>query len=117
VITYETIRIDRGQGRLIRLGDYNLNQEVYEAVAAFGSASHEPSQSTGAGKYRLPGLGVQVAEPAYGIAGVDDLAEVEGITAGGSYSQVLADLRAHQAEHPKEKGRLQVVGLHERVTT
>ncbi len=114
---YETILIDHREDRLIRLGSYSLSQEVFQAAAFFGSAGQAPSKTTGAGKYRASGLGIRIAEPVYGIAGVDDLAAAEGVAATGSYSQALAALRAHQAEAPDTAGRLQVVGLHERVTT
>jgi hypothetical protein len=115
-LTYETILIDYREDRIIRLDSYTLSQDVFEAAAAFGSAGQAPGHTTGAGKYRVPGMGIRVAEPIYGVVGVDDLVAAEGVTVTGSYSQALAAARAYQAEHPEEIGRLQVVGLHERVT-
>jgi hypothetical protein len=115
-VTYETILIDHKQDRLVRLENYFLSQEVFVAAASFGSAGQAPGLAVGAGKYRAAGLGIQISEPAYTVATVDDLTGVEGITVMGSYAQVLAALRAHQAQNGEDARHLQVVGLHEQVT-
>jgi hypothetical protein len=115
VLTYETILIDRQAGRLIRLADYPLTAEVFAAAAEFGSAGQSPTSTTGTGKHRAPGLGIEVSAPSFVVAGVDDLVAVEGFA--GTYAQALAALRARLETHPGDLGRLQVVGLHEGLTT
>jgi len=114
-LTYETILIDRGQDRLVRLDRYILVRDVFEAAAAFGAAGGAPTRTAGPGKYRVPRLGIRVTEPSYGVAGVDDLAATEEVGATGSFFQVLAALSAHEERHPDAAVRLQVVGVHERV--
>jgi hypothetical protein len=89
---------------------------VLEAVAVFGAAGDAPGRTGGPGKYRVESLGIRVAEPAWSVAGVDDLEPPEGDTVTGTYTEALAALRRRQAERPAETGRLQVVGVHERVT-
>jgi hypothetical protein len=88
---------------------------VLEAVATFGAAGQTPGQTGGAGKYRGPGLGIRVAETKWSVTGVDDLEPPDGTTVSGTYTEALEALRARQAERPIETGRLQVVGVHERV--
>lgn len=114
-LQYETILIDRGQDILVRVGLYDLSAVVLEAIATLGAAGQTPGQTGGAGKYRVPGLGIRVAETEWSVAGVDDLESPEGTTATGTYTEALEALRAIQAERPIEAGRLQVVGVHERV--
>jgi hypothetical protein len=115
-LTYETILIDKGNDRVRRLPRYDLSQVVLEAVAVFGAAGDAPGRTGGPGKYRVESLGIRVAEPAWSVAGVDDLEPPEGDTVTGTYTEALAALRRRQAERPAETGRLQVVGVHERVT-
>jgi hypothetical protein len=112
---YETILIDRGQDTVVRVGSYDLRAVVLEAVATFGAAGQTPGQTGGAGKYRGPGLGIRVAETKWSVTGVDDLEPPDGTTVSGTYTEALEALRARQAERPIETGRLQVVGVHERV--
>jgi hypothetical protein len=61
-------------------------------------------------------LGISVAEQSWSVAGIDDLEAPEGDTSTGTYTEVLAALRRRQSERPAEVRRLQIVGLHERVT-
>jgi hypothetical protein len=116
-LTYETILIDRGNDRVRRLPRYDLSQVVLEAVAVFGAAGEAPGQTGGPGKYRAPSLGIRVTEQAWSVAGVDDLEPPEGDTPTGTFTEVLAVLRRRQAERPAERRRLQIVGVHERVTS
>lgn len=110
-LTYETIKIDKGQDRFVVLPDYTLNQEVFEAVAAFGAAAEAPTETTGPTKYRGRTLGIKLSEPEYVVAGLDDLVAVEG--SRGTYTQAVAALRAQEAAAPGLTGRLQVVGANE----
>jgi hypothetical protein len=112
---YETILIDRGQDTVERFGLYDLSALVLEAVATFGAAGQTSGQTGGAGKYRVSGLGIGVSEAEWSVTGVDDLEPPDGTTFSGTYTEALEALRARQAERPTETGRLQVVGVHERV--
>jgi hypothetical protein len=89
---------------------------VLEAVAVFGASGEAPGRTGGPGKYRVPSVGIRVAEQAWSVAGVDDLEAPEGDTVTGTYTEVLGALRRRQAERPTETRRFQIVGLHERVT-
>jgi hypothetical protein len=115
-LTYETILIDKGNDRVRRLPRYDLSQIVLEAVAVFGASGEAPGQNGGPGKYRVASLGISVAEQSWSVAGIDDLEAPEGDTSTGTYTEVLAALRRRQSERPAEVRRLQIVGLHERVT-
>jgi len=112
---YETILIDRGQDTVERFGLYDLSPAVLEAVATFGAAGQTSGQTGGAAKYRVSGLGIRVSAPEWSVTGVDDLEPPGGTTFRGTYSEALEALRTRQAERPTETGRLQVVGVHERV--
>lgn len=114
-MTYETILIDRGRDTVERIGLYDLSAFVLEAVATFGAAGQASGQTGGAGKYRVSGLGIRVAKAEWSVTGVDDLEPPDGTTFSGTYTEALEALRARQAEHKTETGRLQVVGVHERV--
>jgi hypothetical protein len=116
-LTYETILIDKGNDRVRRLPRYDLSQVVLEAVAVFGATGDAPGRAGGPGKYRVESLGIRVAEQAWSVAGIDDLAEPEGDTVTGTYTEVLAALRRRRAERPAEARRLQIVGVHERVSS
>jgi hypothetical protein len=115
-LTYETILIDRGNDRVRRLPRYDLSQVVLEAVAVFGASGEAAGQSGGPGKYRVESLGIRVAEPAWSVAGIDDLEPPEDDSPAGTYTEVLAALRRRRAERPAETRGLQIVGVHERVT-
>lgn len=114
-LQYETILIDHGQDTVVRLGLYDLSAVVLEATATFGAAGQTPNQTGGPGKYRVPGLGIRIAGAEWSVAGVDDLEPPDGTTFRGTYTEALEALRTRQAEHPTESGRLQIVGVHERV--
>lgn len=116
-LEYETILIDNRDDSIVRLGPYTMPPGVLEAAAAFGSAGEPPARSSGAGKYRVSALGIRVVEPVFAVADTDDLAPVAGVSTTGTYTQALAALRARQTEQPEATGRLQVVGLHERVAS
>ncbi len=115
-LTYETILIDKGNDRVRRLPRYDLSQFVLEAVAVFGAAGEAPGRTGGPGKYRVASLGIRVAGQAWSVAGIDDLEAPEEDAVTGTYTAVFAALRRRQAERPAETRRLQIVGLHERVT-
>jgi hypothetical protein len=116
-LTYETFLIDKGNDRVRRLPRYDLSQVVLEAVAVFGATGEAPARTGGPGKYRVPSLGIRVVEPAWSMAGVDDLEPPEGDTVTGTYTEVLTALRRRQAERPAEPRKLQIIGVHERVTS
>ena len=116
-LRYETILIDKGNDRVRRLPRYDLSQVVLEAVAVFGASGEAPGRNGGPSKYRVPGLGIRVAEQAWSVAGVDDLEEPEGDSVAGTYTEALEALRRTQSKRSAEPRRFQIVGVHERVTS
>jgi hypothetical protein len=102
-LTYETILIDKGNDRVVRLARYDLSQVVLEVVAFSVRLANAPGQTGGPGKYRVPALGIRVAEQAWSVAGIDDLEPPEGDTVTGTYTEALAALRRRQAERPTRR--------------
>jgi hypothetical protein len=110
-IHYETFLIDKKVRTSFRLDDYTLGDAVFTAAAEFGAAAQAPVRTTGAGKHRGAGLGIRMSASSYVVAGIDDLAAIDGFV--GTHAQARAALRARLRDHPEDDGRLQVVGLHE----
>ena len=112
-LTYETLIIDSPwSGR--RLPDYHLTLSAQLSMALNGAAARSPLRNVGGVKFANPAAGnVSIlGDESYVIASTDDLSgrpDFGTMTKGDAY---LA-LKLHLADHPEDRGRLQVLALHE----
>jgi hypothetical protein len=116
-VTYEERYIDvpTNFSRFTRL--YAMPANIHGALVAQGAGYLSPLKNTGMTKYRdgpaTPAVTTQ--DPAYVVAGVDDLAiRSDVVTAAGvTYFQARASLNSYLTAHPEEAANLQILPAHE----
>jgi hypothetical protein len=87
-----------------------LSGLVASAAAAFGPAGRSPLRETGTARFRADGPQFRLRPDGFVVAGVDDLAPVDGAApAGTSFTAVAQALERHLQENPGARGRFQVV--------
>lgn len=87
-----------------------LSGVVVAAAAGFGPAARSPLRETGMSRFRAPGPELRLRPAQFVVAGVDDLAPVDGAApAGASFTAVRQALERHLEANPRARGTLQVV--------
>jgi hypothetical protein len=94
---------------------YPIRASVLGILAGMNAAAFDDPARKGLGAFVPPGTRSKITftDETFVIAGVDDLAarlDLSGPGAPGAVALALAD---HLRQHPEDRGRLQVVPLHE----
>ena len=116
-VHYETSIID-DLVRPSRIGPiYLMPIGQQRAALRYGAGALSMVRGTGLPKYSVPGQQSPIAnqDPGYVIAGTDDLMVRDDLSAAGgtTRSDAVEILRNHLAEHPEDRGNLQVLLRHE----
>jgi hypothetical protein len=113
-ISYETSYIDTPNGEIRGDPSAPVLGIAMEFVVAGGAADRAAIQRAGRRKYSVEGRGVTVAEPAFVVVNASNLETANVVSASGTaYSHVRAALDAELLRNPQQRGRLQIVALHE----
>ncbi len=103
------------------VGSYTLPRDVMLAINRIGAAELSPVRATGNAKYVVPGTAsaISVSDAKYVIASTQDLSVHTGLSGAGEmpYFAATTTLSTHLAAHPEDAGMLQVIPVHEAVTT
>lgn len=79
------------------------------SMVATGPAARAPVRTTGEARFRAPALAVEVASPTWTAATTATLEAVEVGERDTSYTAVRLALVQRLADHPEERGQLQIV--------
>lgn len=113
-LAYETAVIAVEEEKSRDESRYEIPEDLIEAMAALGAAGRSPMSRTGRAKFQNTGLAVAEVVAGYVIATKNDLTirdDIPGLEKGKAttYTAAAEALERYLAEHPEERGRLQVV--------
>lgn len=98
---------------------YFMAAKFQLAVNRYGAGSQSAVRGTGILKYSEPGQTspIKNQDPGYVITTTDDMTIQDGLTgpSGTTRSNAVEILRNHLFEHPEDRGRLQIMPVHEAV--
>jgi hypothetical protein len=114
-VQYETFVIDDEDNSNLQGTLYRLSPEAMVAARHVGAGALSHVLSSGRSKYLEPGTTspIVVGPAPHVIADIDSLGPRYDIAAAGSLTGTIQALSTHLAQHPEDRGRLQVVFAHE----
>jgi len=113
-LRYETIIVDT-PGDSHGGPPYPIRASVLGILAGMNAAASGDPARKGLGAFVPPGTRSRIGleDETFVIAGVDDLAPRLDLARPGAPGAVALALLDHLAQHPEDRGRLQVVALYE----
>jgi hypothetical protein len=113
-VQYETFVVDR-QGASSHQGTYQLGAASMAAARRWGAGAIAPVLTSGRSKYLAPGTTspIVVGQLQHVIADVSTLVPRLDIASAGTLTGTRQALSSHLAQHPEDKGLLQVVPVYE----
>jgi hypothetical protein len=113
-LEYETIVVDtQWESHVTR--PYPIRAFIQTILATMNSAARGDLARSGLGAFVPPGARskIAIADESFVIAGTDDLAARLDLAQPGGHGALAMTLAEHLERHPLDRGRLQVVPLHE----
>jgi hypothetical protein len=108
-VFYDQVVVDPASGRSTQ--SLPMTPDTFAAGSETASAARSPLLGSGRAKYRAPDRTTPVSQTRYAVASSDDLTAQPGTE--GTFTQAQDALRSYLDQHPRERGRWQVVRGHE----